>query len=138
MGVDDGERDAGDRARTPEPGEVLQARGEARTREAVKEHHSREHDVLGVESEAASSEDDGTRARLREVEYRREIDVEAQEPRRAPHEVRVLVYASVPAAAQRAGEAHGVPRSGPMPVDGPSFLVNEQKGRRESAPKDLQ
>ena len=91
-----------DRA-APEPGEVLQARGDAGAGEAVEEDRPGEDDVLRVEAEAAPREDDGARSRLREVEARGEVDVEAEEPRRAPHQVRALVDPVGPRLRERRG-----------------------------------
>ena len=130
VGVHDRARDAGVLPRAPEPREVLHGGREARAREAVQEHHPREHDVLGVKSEAAPFEDDGARARLREVEHRREVHVEAQEPRRAPHEVRVLVHAVRPRRRARGGRGARSPEERPDRILAPAFLGDEEERRR--------
>ena len=139
VGIHDRARDARVHTCAPEPREVLHSRREARAREAVHEHHPREHDVLGVKPETAPFEDDGPGPRLREVEHRREIDVEADEPRRAPHEVRVLVHAVRPRRRARGGRGARGSQKRPDGVLAPAFLGDEEQGRgRKQASQRLQ
>ena len=132
--IDDRPRKTRVHARPPEPREVLHPGREARARQTVQEHHPRENDVLGVESVASTFEDYRTRAGLPEVEDGREIHVEPEKPRRAPHQVGALVHAV------RAGRSTGGGRGGGRPeqraegILAAALLGNEEERRRGKEP----
>ena len=94
----------------------------------MQEDHPADHDVLGMEAEAPAFEDDRTGPRLPEVEAGREVHVEAQEARRAAHEVGVLVHAirARLRTGRRRGERNAEQRA--EAVHGPAlFLVGKKR-----------
>jgi hypothetical protein len=106
------------RARVVEPAQV----GLAQAQRLVELAAAQEGDEVGLA--------DHVDHRLAEVETRRKIHVEAEESRRAPHQVGAFVNAVGALLGARGGGRKPRPENRPKAIDGPTFLVDEKKRRR--------